>query len=237
MPEMRENDLKSHTRYLSALFFPEHCALCGRPVLVTTEICDKCRKTSAVVKAPRCAQCGRSTDACRCHGKNNFYEALTSPFYYRNEVKAGILRWKFRSAFCHTPFFAKAVAVSIQRDFRDVKFDCITFVPQTAMEQSDKEYNQSELLAEAVGAVLHIPVQPLLIKITDNVRQRELPLCRKSGNVFGVFDYRCPFKAEGQTVLLIDDIRTSGCTLNECAKMLHLGGAAAVFCAVIAVSG
>lgn len=227
--------LRRAADYPRSLIFPERCALCGRVILVTTDVCGGCRKDAEVIKPPKCRYCGDSEKNCRCGKQATFFDGITAPFRYTGVVKRGILRWKYGGAWRNTAFFAKSIAAAVKKDFSGIKFDCVTFVPQTESEESEHERNQGEALASEVGKLLNISVEPLLVKTVETCRQHDLPLHRKSGNVFGVFECRSPERISVKTILIIDDIKTSGCTLNECAKMLHLGGAAAVYCGVAAV--
>lgn len=219
-----------------AVVYPDRCALCGKLIPYATEICRDCRRSAPVIRGKRCFACGLPTDDCKCKGHANFYAAVTAPFFYRGVARQGIGLWKFRKAERSVNFFAHAVASCVADDFAAVSIDVITFIPQTEQERALRGYNQDERLARAVGERLQIDVRPLLVKLYETQRQHTLPWFRRSGNIFGVFECAdCAFVA-GKTVLLIDDIKTSGRTLNECAKMLHLAGAEAVYCAVIAVA-
>lgn len=237
---MKDNKKRSEKINLAAsIILPDRCCLCGKPILYSSEICDECRKSAEVISYPKCSQCGKSKKDCKCKGRANFYTAVTAPFEYRGLVRRGITAWKYNDARRNTDFFAKTVAAAVKKDFIDengAAFDFITFVPQTEKETKQRGYNQSEKLAESVGQYLKLPVCAAVRKITETKRQHDLPSHLKSGNVFGVFDCRRNINLDGKTVLLIDDIKTSGSTLNECAKMLLLSGASAVYCAAAAIA-
>ncbi len=128
------------------------------------------------------------------------------------------------------------IAASVKKSFPDENFDIITFIPQTKKEATKRGYNQGELLATEVGKLLAIPTEPLLVKLYETERQHSLPFLSRSGNVFGTFDVCNKALVKDKKILLIDDIKTSGSTLNECSKMLRLYEAQSVHCAVIAVS-
>lgn len=219
-----------------AVVYPDRCALCGRLIPYATQICSDCRRNAPVIRGKRCFACGLPQDDCQCKGHANFYAAVTAPFFYRGVARQGIGLWKFRRAERSLVFFAHAVSACVVDDFSAVSFDVVTFIPQTDRERAFRGYNQGERLARAVGELLQVDVKPLLIKLYETQRQHALPWYRRSGNIFGVFECAdCAF-VSGKTILLIDDIKTSGRTLNECAKMLHLADAAAVYCAVIAIA-
>lgn len=241
MKKMKDNNKKRRDgmNLIISLILPDRCCLCGKPVLYSSEVCRECRKSAEVIRYPKCKSCGKSKNDCQCKGRANFYTAVTAPFAYKGLVREGIKRWKYGGASRSTDFFAKTVAAAVKKDFisdKGAAFDFITFVPQTENEEKQRGYNQSEKLAESIGKYLKLPVFGAMRKITETKRQHDLPRHLKSGNVFGVFDCRRNINLDGKVILLIDDIKTSGSTLNECAKMLLLGGAAEVYCAAAAVA-
>ena len=218
-----------------AAFFPDRCNLCGRVIVHNTVICPDCRKNAKVIRGERCLFCGRTKKDCECKGRSNFYDGVVAPFVYEGVVRQSIARWKFHDAERNVNFFADMMIAAMKGSYDDIKFDVITFIPQTHKETKDRSYNQSEQLALTLGNKMNIPVKSLLVKLFETERQRNLSFIKRSGNVFGVFDCCNRKMTEGKTILLIDDVKTSGKSLNECAKMLHLYGAAKVYCAVIAV--
>ena len=219
-----------------ALFYPDRCCFCGKVIFHRTELCPDCRREERTIEAPKCLSCGKSKKDCSCKGKSNFYSGITAPYIYKGNVRNGIIRWKYGNAYRSAEFFAKAVVSCIKNDFDCIKFDIITFVPQTKAETDEKGSNQGEILASEVSKLMNIPSEPLLAKLFETKRQHDLPWYMKSGNIFGVFGCTDDAKVNGKTILLIDDIKTSGKTLNECAKVLRLNGAAAVYCAVIGLT-
>ncbi len=221
---------------LRAMLLPDRCRLCGKVVKYGVKVCDSCRKEAKVIRGERCLACGDSKKNCNCKGKSNYYNGITAPFRYEGVVRNGIALWKFKEAERHVYFFADMVVAAIKESFGDVHFDVVTFVPQTEKESADRTYNQGEQLATAVGEKMNIPVMPLLVKIYETERQRDMEFFEKSGNVFGVFECCNKKMTNGKKILLVDDIKTSGHTINECAKMLHIYDAQSVYCAVIALA-
>lgn len=221
---------------LRALFFPDRCALCHKVIAKDTKVCKNCRKTAPVIRGKTCHLCAMPEKECTCKKHSRYYKALTAPFIYKDVLKTGIHYWKFENYTASTDFFAEMIEASVKEKFADINFDYITFIPQTANETAEKGYNQTEILADASGRKLNIPVATLLVKLYETRRQHNTPALFKSGNVTGVFDCVQLEKIRGKNILLIDDIKTSGNTLNECAKMLSLYDAENVYCAVIATT-
>ena len=232
---MLKKKLISYIDRFRASIYPDRCCLCGKVIEYRTKVCKDCRKEAKIIRGDRCLACGLSKKSCSCKKKSNFYNGITAPFVYEGVVRKGIKLWKFQNAERSVGFFAEMIAASINESFGDLHFDVITFVPQTAEESADRTYNQSEILAKEVGKRINIPVIPLLKKIYETDSQRNLHPSERSGNIFGVFECINKNMIQGKNILLIDDVKTSGATINECAKMLHIYDATSVYCAVIAV--
>ncbi len=208
--------------------------MCGEVLAPLENICPSCRRNNRFLTGERCESCGMPLDECLCKRNSRRWDGVTSAFLYEGECKNGILNWKYTKNIDSTRFWAQAVAGACKESFHDIDFDLITFVPQTENDMLEKGYNQGELLAVAVGIYMDIPVIKVLDKLYDSPRQHSMPRIKRSGNVFGVFEPIDKFSVPGKTILIIDDILTTGSTLEECAKMLKLYDAEAVYCAVIA---
>lgn len=131
---------------------------------------------------------------------------------------------------------AEAMAERIRDNFPDLPFDLICYIPQTKNEMHQRGYNQTELLAERLGELLEIKLSHALVKLYDTTKQQSLSSTARSGNIHGVFDIVEPDEIYQQNILLIDDIKTTGSTLNECAKMLRIYEANTVTAAVFALT-
>ena len=225
----------NYSSTLSSVLFPFRCVMCGGALAPGENVCPACRKENALLTGKRCRSCGLPEDRCSCEGCARKWSGVTAPFVYDGGAGQGILRWKYGKRTGDTRFWAAAVAWAVKDSFKDVVFDFIAYVPQTEADTLRKGYNQGELLAKAAGAYLGLPVENALRKLYETGRQHDLPSVMRSGNVFGVFEPTDRFLPAGRTVLLIDDIFTTGATLEECAKMLLLYDAAEVYCAAAAV--
>ncbi|MCR5783659.1 MAG: double zinc ribbon domain-containing protein [Clostridia bacterium] len=216
------------------LLFPPRCPMCGEVLTPLESVCPSCRLNNRFLKGDRCVSCGMPLDECFCKRNSRRWDGVTSAFLYQKECKTGVLNWKYTKNTETTGFWAQAVAGACKETFGDVGFDLITFVPQTENDMLEKGYNQGELLARAVGIYMRLPVEKILTKLYDSPRQHSMPRIKRTGNVFGVFEPVDKFSVPGKTILLVDDILTTGSTLEECSKMLKLYDAEAVYCAVIA---
>ena len=142
---------------------------------------------------------------------------------------------KFRAEPDIAEVFGQEMAKFAKEVYAGVTIDFVTFVPMTRREQAARGYNQSELLAAHTAREMLLPMIPALTKLYETRRQRTLDRRRRSGNVFGVFDVIDPAQVRDKRILLCDDLRTTGATLTECAKMLRIRGAREVLCLTAAV--
>ncbi len=222
------------SRRLLAWFLPERCVFCGEVIEPLSLACRRCRETLSVIKPPICGSCGAHRKACHCGKRRLHIDRVAAPFYYEGAARDGVLRLKYEDDPDAIAYLARQVCAVIRREYDVTAIDGVVYVPMTARARRAREYNQSELLAQAVARRLALPVYDALVKLYETPPQKTLDLHARSGNVLGVFDVTDQ-TVRGKTLLLLDDVMTTGATLHECAKMLKIYGAKSVPAAVIAV--
>lgn len=222
---------------LLSILYPPRCVCCGEVLPAGETLCEACEKRIVRIEAPVCLLCGYSLQDCGRKHPKTAYQEITAPFYYEEAVREGIHRFKFRDRPQSAIFFAREMAKSVRENMPGISFDLIVCVPMLPAKEKKRGYNQSALLARELSALLGVPADcHALCKSIDTPAQHELKGAERKGNVFGVFEVPCPEAVEGKTVLLCDDVKTTGATLDECAKMLKFAGAKDVYCACIAVT-
>lgn len=221
---------------LLAAVYPERCACCRKAVPCGMLVCRDCRAALPVIAPPLCPFCGAAKADCTCRARRRTTERTVAPFYYEGKARQAVRNLKFRNHPDAAEFLYTAMVETVRREYSGIRFDAVIPVPVSAATLRRRGYNQSALLAGGVAKSLGVPMEESLIKTGDVPPQRELPAYRRSGNVFGVFDRAERAALEGKTLLLVDDISTTGATLEECAKMLKIYGAQEVYAAAAAVS-
>ena len=156
------------------------------------------------------------------------------PLRYDTPFSDAVKRFKFRGRAQYAPKLAFVLTNSILELFPGEQLnaiDAVVCVPMHKHDLKKRGYNQAELLARECAALLALPFWEPLEKTKYNQKQHNLSRGQRLGNVRGV--YRCiePSLVKGKTVLLVDDIITTGATLGACAKALKAAGAKAVYCA------
>ena len=202
------------------LLFPRKCVLCrGLLQKGETDLCHSCR-----VCAPEFIS-----------AKNNipFVAGWTAVWYYRDNVQKSIVRYKFRNARSYAEAYARFLALRIQE--MPAEFDYITWVPVSFRRKLQRGYDQVELLTKAVSKELGIPAYPTLRKQRHNSAQSSIAdAAKRKANVLGAYTPLPNAELADKTLLLIDDVITTGATVSECAKTLLLAGAKEVYCAAVA---
>lgn len=128
------------------------------------------------------------------------------------------------------------MARAVKREFPNTRFDCVCFVPMTFKNKLKRGINQAQLLARRVAQELNIPLYNYgLVKLRQNKIQHNLNRNERIVNVKGVFAVGDD-DVKGKTVLLVDDIKTTGATLNECSKALLDGNAKRVYCVTAVIN-
>ena len=203
------------------LLFPPKCIFCSKILDNSEYWCDDCA-SSLILTADGGKQAGE------------FYDFCVAPLYYTGAVRKSMLRFKFRGASAYADAYGKILASCI-REHIDVKYDIISWVPLSRQRKRERGYDQALLLAKATAAELGIEAEETLIKSKDIMPQSELKSKdERIENISGAFEAPDPESIKDKCILLIDDIVTTGSTLEECAKELTKNGAKKVICAAIA---
>ena len=212
--------------FLTAVF-PKRCFLCGEVLLPRQRLCAACVDKAPYILPPVCERCGRGVDACTCKGHHRHFDRCVSAFYHRDSAYAGLQRLKTYDDTVVTEGFATEMAEVVRREYGGIAFDYVTSVPMHKKDYRDRGFDQAAGLAKEVARLLGVTYHPLLKKIIRTEPQKEMTAVRRRGNLLGVFDAVDP--VVGQRILLVDDVITTGSTLDECAKVLKIYGAEEVY--------
>lgn len=222
-------------RFLT-LIYPNRCPYCGELLTINEKVCNNCFDSLPRIVEPFCDNCGVSKDNCCCKDKKKAYTKVVSPFYYEGNARDAIKRMKFSDKPYISKTLSEEMSKSVNQRCDDISFDIITCVPMSKKEFKARGFNQSELLAKGlkINSSPIIDVD-LLVKLYDIAPQHSLSSNQRQGNVFGVFDIAKNKDVKGKTILLCDDVKTTGSTANECANVLLLAGAREVHLVCAAV--
>lgn len=211
------------------LVFPRRCVGCGAG---GEYICRKCRTTLARLMPPLCPRCGRPQPSgilCPdCVSWRAEIDGIRSPFLFEGIIQQAVYQLKYRNLRALVPDLAGLMAEYLRNN--EIPGDVLIPVPLHKKRLRDRGYNQSELLARDLGQQTGIPViSGALQRQRETASQvRTSTVQERQQNVSGAFACR-PGNLEEARVILIDDVSTSGATLDACAVALKEGGAATVW--------
>ena len=209
-------------RLLLDLIYPPRCMFChGFLRRDEKAICHFCRENLPVLEEKNRSISLKEIPRC------------TSLFCYEGNVRQAILRYKFHGL----SFYSREFAALMTGNLTDEELACdeITWVPLSRKRKRTRGYDQAQLLAKELAAGRNIPCSCLLVKQRDAAPQsgsggRE----ERKANIRDAYRIKKEIDIRGKTILLIDDIVTTGATLEECAVVLSAAGAACVKAATIA---
>ena len=209
------------------LISPYECLICSNEGQV---VCQQCWQSNVPLRTPACFWCnsiskdGRTCPKCK---RKTHLDGAVIPYRLNGIVEQCIYELKYY----HNKEMAKFLANNIYNYLDNMKFDYISYVPATGKNQRRRGYNQSKLLAKAISELINIPLHNSLSRIshTDQIGLNRLE------RLASVIDNFIPNKRYyNKNVMIVDDVLTTGATLNECAKILKQAGAKRVWAVVVA---
>ena len=234
---MITDKLKKLVNTVFWMLFTAKCKYCGEFIDKNETLCKECAENLPVIRGEKCRYCGAEKSRCNCKKHKLNYDGITAPFYYEGGIKAAVRRLKFNRKLYLAEHLSDDMARAVKEDFSDKSFDFMCFVPFSRVQVITRMYNQSEILAEGLSEKLNIPLKRALVKLFDTKTQHRMNMRGRKGNVFGVYDVADGTDVKGKTILLVDDVKTSGSTLDDCATILKIRGADEVYCVTVAIAG
>ena len=215
--------LQTASRALAAALFPPRCAACGRP---GAALCQPCLATATLLSHPQCRQCTRPLtygDQCaRCRLEHRRINHLYVPYAYTPPILQAVHRFKYANK---RYLAADLAALAMSALPADLQVDLVVPVPLAPTRERQRGYNQGQLLADEVARHLSVPLDcDVLIRLRDTPPQTSLPRTRRLANVRGAF--RALRKLSGTRILLVDDVTTTGATIEAATRALRRRGAA-----------
>jgi ComF family protein len=215
------------------LLYPPICGVCGRPGAF---VCSGCLDAVPRTHGIRCDVCWRPMRGERCHAcmsRPLALEMVRAPFRYEADVRHMVRAFKFGGQSSLAPILGAQLSEAYEDHRFDV--DLIVPVPLTGARKRWRGYNQALLLARELGRLQQLPVVEAMRRRGGTTPQAESTgIEQRYQNVQGVFSVAKPDAVRGQRVLLIDDVTTTGATLNACATELLDAGASAVLALTVA---
>lgn len=246
MSTLSWHSLPGLLRHATRWLLPATCSLCGASLTddATPHFCDACWRTVSLMPPSRCTRCDRPfpspiatryspTLTCQsCASRRPSYTRAWTLYPYVPPLQDALCLFKYRGKVSLAPTLARLMIDQLP-PLDPV--DLIMPVPLHHERLREREFNQSLLLADLIGAHLQRPVSYTnLLRTAPSRPQTMLSRNDRLRNLRHAFSLRHPDAIVKQRILLIDDVYTTGTTVNECAKTLRKAGSADVYVLTLA---
>lgn len=227
---------KGLVKNIREVFFPSDytCDICGIETF-GTNLCADCLKKVTFNNGATCPVCGRKTvrpEIClECKAQAPKFKQAVSPLVY--EDGGIILIGKFKNGNGYLKeYFADLIEKKLI-GFPEI--DCVVSVPCTKKSKRKRGYDQTELLAKALSERVETPyIKGAIVKIKDTPVQKGLTQKERKENVNGAYKAAKPNELKDKSVLVVDDVLTTGATADEMCKVILKAGASRVYLATAA---
>lgn len=216
--------------------YPPVCQICREERATAGEgyVGARCRGQVRFVTAPYCERCGLPFDGeishpfqcANCAEVNLYFRSARSAVVADGLMLDVIHRYKYNRALWFEPFLAGLLISKAAPALAAEGWDFLVPVPLYPVKKREREFNQAERLAARLGRAANIPVNKgLLRRVKPTVTQTRLTRAERAENVQGAFAFCGGEKLQGEKIVLLDDVLTTGATTNACAKALRKSGA------------
>ncbi|MDR0744870.1 MAG: ComF family protein [Holosporales bacterium] len=221
--------------------FPEKCLICNCEVFEKAVFCPKCFSALTFIDRPICQFCGKMlaldiddiTYCETCMNSKNEFDFCRSLLVYNLFSKKLIMKIK-KNADRH---IAKKCCsmIEMRYNLKSLQADFIIPIPSHWTRVLKRGYNPATIIAAELSKILQIPMNTKILKRTRKTEyQKNKSIAERKENVKNAFS--CSGNVSGKVIILLDDVYTTGATLNECAKVIKSSEAKAIYCITIATT-
>ncbi len=224
------------------LLYPPRCPICdGLMDFRKRGCCDGCAGKLPWVSGAKCMKCGRpltnpQAEYCSdCAGGRRYFDGGAAAFTYSGEMRDSVARMKFQNRRDYLPFYGEAMGRALAGRLRLWRPKAILPVPMHPKKRRRRGFNQAELLAGELARFTGIPLKNDILKcvrLTED--QKKLDRRARQRNLRGIFSVEGDISDLG-SVLLVDDVFTTGSTVDELARVLKRHGMERVYFAVLCI--
>ncbi len=215
--------------------YPQKCIYCDKLLTFTKSLflCRSCYRSLPWVNKNHCRKCGRSIGkalaspiCCKtCHSNEMFFDNGKSILDFNETSKKIITEIKYAGNLQYKGVLEGLIKMGFKKNKFIPGFDYITYVPLHPVRYKERGFNQSKIIAEIIGKYFKRPVISALKCIKKPHDQAALKLMERSDNVKQMFEINSSYQNKPlNKTLIVDDVLTSGNTLNECSRILSING-------------
>ena len=207
------------------------CNGCGKEIFDGEYFCKDCKEILPYINSPICNHCGRQvkadTDYClTCKNSLTSFDTARAVFNYDKPVSSLIKRAKYRNGIYILDYFAKELSYLYFKCF--FKSQVVVCIPMSKKRLKRRGYNQSKILAEKVSELIGVPFSGCVEKSKETVRQAKLGRSDRLKNLTDTFKVTDKSAVNGKSVLIVDDVSTTGATAEVLSAKLKKAGATAI---------
>lgn len=226
------------------ILYPRRCPICQEIIVGNGYVCSACKKELPYIKEPRCKKCGKSLDedvqeyCFDCAKGKHVFDKGVAVWRYTKAMKQSIHRFKYDNKREYADFFVEEVIKHYGEWIGSMQVDAVIPVPLHRSKQRMRGFNQAELIAKGIGKALDLPVETKYVERYRKTKvQNVLNDTERKNNVKKAFKITCN-DVKLKRILLVDDIYTTGSTIDAIAEVLKTAGAEQVyFCCLCAGRG
>ncbi len=226
------------------MIYPRSCMGCGKPSPETFRyMCWDCWTDAAHIEPPFCELCGDPVAGTiqhdyicyACSAERPFFDAARSASRYDGVVGEALRQLKYEKALWLACDMAELMQNCLNAEFPGQTFDLVVPVPLYHVRRRERGYNQSAVLACELAKRMRCKMSSrALRRIRPTATQTNLTAAQRLSNVQNAFQFEREKQLTGRRVLLVDDVMTTGSTVNACAKALKKGGVNSVHVLTVA---
>ena len=214
--------------FILNIIYPPRCILCQEIIPIKNNyICKKCSYEDYLIKGNRCEKCSRqivntSKKLCKdCENQNHSYEKGFALFEYKGKIKGALYRLKYAREKEVGKALGNLIVKYYKNEIKNSKIDLIIPVPIHPSKIRKRGYNQAQVIAKQISKDFKIPLRnDILIRIRNTRPQSKLSKKQRANNLVGAFSLNKPIDKSVKNILIIDDIYTTGSTIENCSKIL-----------------
>lgn len=216
------------------LLFPRRCPICDE-IVKAIEVCDECSKKVSYIRQPVCFKCGKQLEEDErefCHDctiRKFSYKRGVAAFSYSDGIKRSMYAFKYNNRREYADYYAATLVREFGNVIKSFGAEVLIPVPLHSKKLCKRGYNQAEVLARHISRLINIPVDDNFItRIRNTVPQKELKEKERIDNIKNAFQIRNN-SLKYNKIILVDDIYTTGTTIDECAGTALAAGVSEVY--------
>ncbi|MCM1160302.1 MAG: double zinc ribbon domain-containing protein [Roseburia sp.] len=227
--------------FIKELIYPGRCAICDDILLPGTgKVCQGCKNKPKHVKEPVCRKCGKplrnpEAEYCRdCMERKHYFKEGAALFVY-SSIKESIYRFKYEGRQEYGAYYGEQVRLHLAEKIRRWRPEALIPVPLHKKRLQKRGYNQAAVFAKAISRETGIPVyENFAERIRNTVPQKELNGQERENNLKKAFKIR-QNEVKLKVIIIIDDIYTTGSTMDALALECKKAGIETVYCISLAI--